>query len=58
MIEKNPRTGRDEFVPMPHVQILEPSGLLNLLRLPHFGRSAEVNAVVRVLLSCVHGGYL
>ena len=43
---------------MPHVQILERSGLLNVLRLPHFGRSAEVNAVVRVLLSCVHGGYL
>ena len=38
--------------------ILERSGLLNLLRLPHFGRGAEVNAVVRVLLSCVHGGYL
>ena len=57
-IEKNPRTGRDEFVPMAHVQILERSGLLNLLRLPHFGRGAEVNAMVRVLLSCVHGGYL
>ena len=58
VLEKNPRTGREEFVPMPHVQILERSGLLNVLRLPHFGRSAEVNAVVRILLSCVHGGYL
>jgi len=56
--EQNPRTAREELVPMPHVQILEPTGLLNLLRLPHFGRSAEVNAVVRVLLSCLHGGYL
>ena len=35
-IQKNPRTGRDEYVPMAHVQILERSGLLNLLRLPHF----------------------
>ena len=43
---------------MDHVQILEYSGLLNLLRLPHFGRGAEVNAVVRILLSCLHGGYL
>ena len=58
LLEKNPRTGRDEFVPQPHVQILEQSGLLNVLRLPHFGRSTEVNAVVPVLLSCVHGGYL
>ena len=57
-IEKNPRTGRDEYVPLPHVQNLERLGLLNLLRLPHFGRGAEVNAVVRILLSCVHGGYL
>ena len=36
-IQKNPRIGRDEYVPMAHVQILECSGLLNLLRLPHFG---------------------
>ena len=37
VLEKNPRTGRVEFIPIPHVQILEPSGLLNVLRLPHFG---------------------
>ena len=43
---------------MEHVHILEQSGLFNLLRIPYFGRGAEVNAVVRVLLSCVHGGYL
>ena len=34
------------------------SGLLNLLRIPHFGQSLELNAVVKVLLSCVHEGYL
>ena len=43
---------------MEHVQVLEPSGLLNLMRIPHFGRGTEVNAMVRILLSCVHGGYL
>ena len=32
--------------------------MLNLLKIPHFGRGAEVNAMVCVLLSCVHGGYL
>ena len=36
-IQKNPRTGADEYVPMEHVQILERSSLLNLLRIPHFG---------------------
>ena len=58
MIERNPRTKKDEFVPMPHAKPLEKSGLLNLLEIPHFGRGTEVNAVVRVLLSCVHRGYL
>ena len=43
---------------MEHIQILEQSGLFNLLRIPHFGRGTEVNAVVHVLLSRVHGGYL
>ena len=57
-IERNPRTQRDEFVPMAHVQHLVKPGLLNLLEIPHFGRGPEVNAVVRMLLSCVHGGYL
>ena len=34
------------------------SGLLNLLRILHFGQSLELNAVVKVLLSCIHEGYL
>ena len=36
-VQRNPRTGADEFVPVEHVQILERLGLLNLLRIPHFG---------------------
>lgn len=34
------------------------STILNTLRLPHFGRSPEVNVVMKILLSRVHGGYL
>ena len=49
---------KDDFVPMDHVKVLERSGLLNLLSIPHFGRLIEANVVVRVLLSCIHGGYL
>ena len=37
---------------------LQPSRLLNLLQIPHFGRSNEINTVVKILLSCVHGGHL
>ena len=57
-IQRNLRTKRDEFVPMAHASHLAESGLPNLLEIPHFGRGPEVNAIVRMLLSCVHGGYL
>ena len=42
----------------PWIEVLETSGLLNLLRIPHFGRSAEVTAIMKVLLSCMHEGFL
>ena len=38
MIQRNLRTRKDEFVPMDHVRGLEQLGLLNLLKIPHFGR--------------------
>ena len=31
---------------------------MNLLQIPHFERSNEINAVVKVLLSYMHGGHL
>jgi hypothetical protein len=34
------------------------STLLNVMKIPHFGRHHEVNACVNILLSCYHGGYL
>jgi hypothetical protein len=34
------------------------STLLNVMKIPHFGRHQEVNACVKMLLSCYHGGYL
>ena len=40
------------------IKKLAPLGLLNLLRIPNFGQSPELNAVVKVLLSYVHNGYL
>jgi hypothetical protein len=32
--------------------------ILNLLDIPHFGRSAEINICVKLLLICVHGLFL
>jgi hypothetical protein len=32
--------------------------ILNIMKTPHFGRHHEVNACVKLLLSCFHGRYL
>jgi hypothetical protein len=37
---------------------LEKEGILNLLEIPHFRCNLEINACVKVFLSCVHGGTL
>jgi hypothetical protein len=37
---------------------LAQSTLLNVMKIPHFGRHQEVNACVKILVSCYHGDYL
>jgi hypothetical protein len=37
---------------------LTQSTLLSVMKIPHFGRNQEVNAYIKLLLSCYHGGYL
>jgi hypothetical protein len=34
------------------------STILNLMKIPHFGRHQEVNTCVKILLAFYHGGYL
>jgi hypothetical protein len=34
------------------------STILNVMKIPHFGRHQEVNVCVKILLSFFHGGYL
>jgi hypothetical protein len=50
----------NQTIPVPKVWArgLERAGILNLFDIPHFDRSQEVNACVKMLLTCVHGGYL
>jgi hypothetical protein len=47
-----------KIVPHSSTQNLTQSTLLNVMKIPQFGRHQEVNACVRLLLSCYHGGYL
>jgi hypothetical protein len=50
----------NQSIPVPKVweRGLERAGILNLFDIPHFGQRNEVNACVKFLLTCVHGGYL
>jgi hypothetical protein len=38
-------------------QNLMQSTLLNIMKIPHFRRHHKVNACVKMLFSCYHGGY-
>jgi hypothetical protein len=37
---------------------VQPTSILNLLEIPHFGRSKEINICVKLLLSFLHKGFL
>jgi hypothetical protein len=47
-----------EIIPQPWTMNLAQSTILNVMKIPHFGRHQEVNVCVKLLLSCYHGGYL
>ena len=47
-----------KIIPQPWTMNLAQSTLLNVMKIPHFGRHQEVNAYVKLLLSCYHGVYL
>jgi hypothetical protein len=47
-----------KIIPRLWTMNLVQSTLLNAMKIPHFGRHQEVNACVKLLLSCYHGSYL
>jgi hypothetical protein len=47
-----------KIIPQPWTMNLVQSTLLNVMKIPHFGRNQEVNACVNLLIACYHGGYL
>ena len=49
---------KPRLVPQPWTQQLDRSSILNVMKIPHFGRHQEVNACVKFLLSAYHHGYL
>jgi hypothetical protein len=49
---------KSKIIPQPWTMDIARSTVLNVMKIPHFGRHQEVNACVKLLLSCFHGGYL
>jgi hypothetical protein len=49
---------KSKIIPQPWTMDIARSTILNVMKIPHFGRHQEVNACVKLLLSCYHGGYL
>jgi hypothetical protein len=47
-----------KIIPQPWTMNITQSTILNVMKIPHFGRHQEVNACVNILLSCYHGNYL
>jgi hypothetical protein len=47
-----------KIIPQPWTMDIARSTILNVMKIPHFGRHQEVNVCVKILLSCFHGGYL
>jgi hypothetical protein len=45
------------IIPQQWTHNLVQSTLLNVMKIPHFGRHQEVNSCVKLFLSCYHGGY-
>jgi hypothetical protein len=43
------------IIPQPWTMDLTQSTILNVMKIPHFGRHQEVNACVKLLLSSFHG---
>jgi hypothetical protein len=56
--ETGPATGKNWVEAHAWASALEKARILTLFKIPHFRRSNEINACVKVLLSCVHGGTL
>jgi hypothetical protein len=49
---------KPHLISKPWVKGLAQSTILNVMNIPHFGCHQEVNACVKLFLSCYHGGYL
>ena len=57
-VKANQPPDADVVSALEYARRLEQSSLLDLLLMPHFGRSRPIGMYVKQLLVCFHGGYL
>jgi hypothetical protein len=49
---------KSNIIPQSWTMDIARSIILNVMKIPHFIRNQEVNACIKILLYCFHGGYL
>jgi hypothetical protein len=49
---------RSNIIPQPWTMNIAQYTILNVMKIPHFGRHQEVNACVKIMFSCLHSSYL
>jgi hypothetical protein len=49
---------KSKIIPQPWAMDIARSTILNVMKIPHFGRHQEVNTCIKLRFSCFHGGYL
>jgi hypothetical protein len=49
---------KPNIVPQAWIMDITKSTILTVMKIPHFDRDHEVNACVKIFMSCFHGGYL
>jgi hypothetical protein len=49
---------KSRIIPQPWTIDLAQSIILNVMKIPHFGRHQEVNVCIKIMLSIFHGSYL
>jgi hypothetical protein len=49
---------KPHIISQPWIKELAQSMILNVVKIHHFGQHQEVNACIKIFLSCYHGGYM
>ena len=49
---------KSKIIPQSWTMDIARSTILNVMKIPHFGRHQEVNTCIKILFSCFHRGYM